>query len=72
MFEHQVVLRAAIQQRLTDTATSAIDKAPTLSTVTNGFEGESRPRGARSDIGADEFSTNAPARINRLKLSGAD
>jgi len=53
-------------------ATNAIDKAPTLSTVTNDFDGERRPRGARSDIGADEFTTNAPPSITGLRLIGPD
>ncbi len=53
-------------------ATNAIDKALTLSTVTNDFDGDIRPKGARSDIGADEFTTNAPPRITTLRLSGND
>ena len=51
-------------------ATNAIDQAPTLSTVTNDFDGEPRPRGARSDIGADEFTTNAPPSFSGVKVSG--
>lgn len=51
-------------------ATNAIDKALTLSTVTNDFDGEPRPRGARSDIGADEFTTNAPPSLSGVKVSG--
>jgi hypothetical protein len=50
-------------------ATNAIDKAPALLTVTNDFDGERRPRGAAADIGADEFSTNAPPRIASLVIS---
>lgn len=57
---------------LPSSATNAIDQAPTLSTVTNDFDGERRPRGARSDIGADEFSTTAPPRITALRLSAPD
>ena len=57
---------------LVPSATNAIDKAASLSTVTNDFDGERRPRGASSDIGADEFTTNAPPRITQLRLSGAD
>jgi len=41
-------------------AANAIGNAPTLTTVTNDFDGEIRPQGARSDIGADQFSTNPP------------
>ncbi len=52
-------------------ATNAIDKAPTLNTVTNDFDGDHRPKGAAYDIGADEFTTNAPPRIS-LQLSGVN
>jgi hypothetical protein len=38
-------------------ATNAIDQGLTLSSVTNDFDGDRRPMGARSDIGADEFTT---------------
>jgi hypothetical protein len=55
---------------LRTSATNAIDKAPTLSTVANDFDGDRRPRGARSDIGADEFSTNAPPSFSGMKVSG--
>lgn len=51
-------------------ATNAIDQAPSLSTVTNDFDGQLRPRGTRSDIGADEFSTNAPPRFTSLRFMG--
>jgi hypothetical protein len=53
-------------------ATNAIDKAPALSTVTNDFDGDPRPRGARSDIGADEFTTNAPPAINGVRVIGSN
>lgn len=53
-------------------ATNAIDKGLTLSSVTNDIDGDRRPRGASSDIGADEFTTNAPPRITGLKLMGTD
>jgi hypothetical protein len=43
---------------LLPTATNAIDKVPPLTTVTNDFDGDPRPKGARSDVGADEFDTN--------------
>lgn len=60
---------AAADLHLRASATNAIDKAPTLLTVTNDFDGERRPRGAAPDIGADEFSTNTPPRISSLTLS---
>ena len=53
-------------------ATNAIDNGLTLSTVTNDFDGDRRPRGVRSDIGADEFTTNAPPQITNFKLLGTN
>src|SRR5262249_7935625 len=53
-------------------ATNAIDKGLTLTTITNDFDGDRRPRGASSDIGADEFTTNGPPKITNVKLSGRD
>ena len=63
---------AAADLHLLATATNAIDKGLTLSTVTNDFDGDRRPRGARSDIGADEFTTNAPPQITGLRLAGTN
>ncbi|HWW02113.1 MAG TPA: hypothetical protein VNZ64_20605 [Candidatus Acidoferrum sp.] len=63
---------AGADLHLLASATNAIDKAPFLSTVTNDFDGDIRPRGARSDIGADEFTTNAPPRITDFHLSGSN
>jgi hypothetical protein len=60
---------AAGDLHLVVSATNAIDKAPSLLTVTNDFDGERRPRGAAHDIGADEFNTNAPPRISSFALS---
>lgn len=60
---------AAADLHLRASATNAIDKASTLLTVTNDFDGERRPRGAAPDIGADEFNTNAPPRISSFILS---
>jgi hypothetical protein len=54
---------------LVASATNAIDKGLTLSTVTNDFDGERRPRGASSDIGADEFTTNGAPKITSLRLT---
>jgi hypothetical protein len=50
---------AAADLHLLASATNAIDKAPFVSTVTNDFDGDRRPKGSNSDIGADEFTTNA-------------
>jgi hypothetical protein len=49
---------AAGDLHLLASATNAIDQGLTLSSVTNDFDGDRRPRGASSDIGADEFTTN--------------
>jgi hypothetical protein len=53
-------------------ATNAIDKVPTLATVTNDFDGELRPKGAASDIGADEFTTNVPPVMKGVRLIGTN
>lgn len=53
-------------------ATNAIDKVSTLPSITNDFDGDLRPKGAASDIGADEFTTNAPPVINAIKVIGAN
>jgi len=63
---------ATADLHLLPSATNAIDKAPTLGTVTNDFDGDPRPKGAGSDIGADEFTTNAPPRITDFRLSGSN
>jgi hypothetical protein len=60
---------AAADFHLLPSATNAIDKAPTLVTVTNDFDGERRPRGASADIGADEFTMNTPPVIRSLSLT---
>lgn len=51
---------AAGDLHLLSSATAAIDKAPTLSAVTNDFDGNSRPQGAGYDIGADEYVSGTP------------
>src|SRR6266498_5667040 len=63
---------ATADLHLLASATNAIDKAGTLGTVTNDFDGDLRPRGASSDIGADEFTTNAQSRITDFRLSGTN
>jgi hypothetical protein len=61
---------AAGDLHLRETATAAIDKGITVS-VTNDIDGQSRPQGVSSDIGADEFSSlttspSLPAAPNNL------
>ncbi len=63
---------AAGDLHLLSSATNAIDKATNLGTVTNDFDGERRPRGAQADIGADEFSTNAPPVITGFRQEGSN
>ncbi len=63
---------ATADLHLLASATNALDKAPALVTVTNDFDGDRRPGGASSDIGADEFTSNSPPVITNLTLSGAN
>jgi hypothetical protein len=62
---------AAADLHLTPSATNAIDKAANLTIVTNDFDGDLRPSGSRSDVGADELVNSAP-QIKKLSLSGND
>jgi hypothetical protein len=62
----------AADLHLLASATNAIDKGLTLLTVTNDFDGDRRPRGASSDVGADEFTTNAPPFITKASRSGSN
>jgi hypothetical protein len=48
---------AAGDLHLNQTATTAIDKGVAVS-VTDDFDGQARPQGAASDIGADEYSSS--------------
>jgi hypothetical protein len=54
---------------LVATATAAIDKGLAVSIIDD-FDGQARPQGAASDIGADEYTTNltAPAAPSNLVL----
>jgi hypothetical protein len=63
---------AAGDLHLAISATNAIDKVATLATVTNDFDGELRPKGAASDIGADEFTTNDPPLMNGIRVIGTN
>jgi hypothetical protein len=60
---------AGADLHLASAATNAIDKAANLTTVTNDFDGEVRPNGARADVGADELTNVAPV-IKKLSRSG--
>lgn len=57
---------------LLSTATNAIDKAATLNTITNDFDGDLRPKGASYDVGADEFTTDKPPYVTDFRISNGD
>ena len=52
-------------------ATNAIGQATLLASVTNDFDGDTRPQGAGADIGADEFTIPARPVILDFRLTGA-
>jgi hypothetical protein len=49
---------AAADLHLKSTATSAIDRVPTLAGVAYDIDGDARPAGPASDVGADEFAAD--------------
>jgi hypothetical protein len=55
---------------LISAATNVIDKAPALNTITNDFDGETRPKGAAYDIGADEFTSTVRPIIRSFTMAG--
>src|SRR5262249_44506735 len=56
---------------LTAAATGAIDQAPVLTDVPTDYDGQARPIGATSDIGAHEYgATLPPAAPTNLKAIG--
>jgi len=57
---------------LLPSATNAIDKASSLVTITNDIDGDLRPKGARPDLGADEFTSSTPPVILGFTVSSAD
>ncbi|HTL57194.1 MAG TPA: hypothetical protein VL361_16040, partial [Candidatus Limnocylindrales bacterium] len=63
---------SAADLHLQVSATNAIDKASSVITVTNDIDGELRPKGARPDIGADEFTSRAAPIITDFTVSKAD
>ncbi|MEW5717717.1 MAG: hypothetical protein AB1817_03740, partial [Chloroflexota bacterium] len=56
---------------LVGTATNAIDRVAAPSGVTDDFDGNARPIGTASDVGADEYGTAAPAAVNDLRVTNA-
>ena len=63
---------ATADLHLLASATNAIDKAPVLSSVTNDFDGEIRPRGGGADTGADEFRILTPPLITDFRFAGTN
>ena len=60
---------AAGDLHLLPTATAAIDKAPALPAVVDDFDGDPRPIGDGTDVGADEFrATSPPAPPTNLQV----
>ncbi len=56
---------------LVSSATAAIDQADTLSDVTDDFDGDARPIGPASDVGADEYGTPPPEAVTDLRVGRA-
>ena len=44
----------------------AVGAGTPIGGITNDFDGDIRPKGAGADIGADEFTTNAPLMRKRI------
>ena len=63
---------AAGDLHLLPSATNAIDQGSTLSTVTNDIDGDTRPKGARPDFGADEFTSDVPPIITGFAVATGD
>jgi hypothetical protein len=56
---------------LVSTATSAIDQVSAPGGVTDDIDGDPRPIGALSDVGADEYGTPPPAAVTDLRVTSA-
>ena len=56
---------------LTSGASAAIDQVAAPADVSDDFDGDARPIGAASDIGADEYGVSPPAAVSDLRVSGA-
>jgi hypothetical protein len=56
---------------LTATATVAIDQVIAPLDVSDDIDGDSRPIGSASDVGADEYGTPPPAAVTDLRVTGA-
>jgi hypothetical protein len=56
---------------LLSTATEAIDQVTTLIEVIDDIDGDTRPIGAASDVGADEYGDPPPTRVIDLRVTDA-
>lgn len=56
---------------VSDNISSVIDRGQTLVSVSDDFDGDSRPQGSAYDIGADEYRVAAPAAVTDLRVSNA-
>jgi hypothetical protein len=56
---------------LVSTATSAIDQVNAPTGVTDDYDGDPRPIGPASDVGADEYGTPPPAAVGDLRVTRA-
>jgi hypothetical protein len=55
---------------LLPTASTAIDKVTAPTDVSDDIDGDPRPIGSASDIGADEYGTPAPSAVTDLRVTG--
>lgn len=56
---------------LAPSATNAIDRVNAPGDVTDDIDGDARPIGALSDVGADEYGTPAPNAVTDLRVTNA-
>jgi hypothetical protein len=56
---------------LASTATPAIDQVTAPTGVTDDYDGDSRPLGSASDVGADEYGTLPPSAVGDLRVTHA-
>jgi hypothetical protein len=60
---------ASYDLHLVATATDAIDQATMLANVPDDFDGDTRPIGISSDIGADEYGVPPPPAVTTLRVT---
>ncbi len=54
---------------VSDSISSVIDQGQTLASVSDDFDGDSRPIGSAPDIGADEYGIPSPSAVTNLRLT---